>query len=401
MSAGGLSRTRLERLHAVMAGHVDRGAAPGLVTLISRRGETHVDAIGMTAVAGGESMRRDTIFRLASVTKPIMAAAAMIMVEECVLRLDDPVDRFLPELANRQVLKRQDGPLDDTVPATRPITLRDLLTFRLGFGLLFAPDLYPIQQAMDELLLGFVPDPQMAPDPDEWMRRLGTLPLIHQPGEQWLYNTGADVLGVLIARAAGQPLEMFLRERLLGPLGMVDTGFSVPADNLARLASSYWTDPETGALDLFDDARESRWASPPPFPSGGAGLVSTVDDMHAFGQMLLNQGKHGSKRILSRPSVTLMMTDQLTESQKAVPGLIPGYWDSHGWGFGGSVVTRRDDVAATPGKYGWDGGFGTSWYADPEEHMVTILLTQAAFTSADPPPVVRDFWTAAYAAIDD
>jgi CubicO group peptidase (beta-lactamase class C family) len=401
MRTGGLSTERLGRMRDVMADYVERGEVPGLVTLVSRRGEAHVDAIGMKAVGGSGPMGRDTIFRISSMTKPITAAAAMILVEECKLRLDDPVDRLLPELADRKVLKRLDGPLDDTVPAQRPITLRDLLTFRPGYGLIFAPDTYPIQKAINELHLGFEPDPATPPTPDEWLSRLGTLPLMHQPGEKWLYNTGSDVLGVLIARASGQPLETFLRERLFEPLGMQDTGFSVPASKLERLATAYWTNFQTGALDLFDEAGDSKWSRPPAFPSGAAGLVSTIDDYLAFGQMLLNKGTHGSVRILSRPSVDTMTTDQLTAEQKAVSGLLPGYFDSHGWGFGVSVVTRRDDPAGPVGKFGWDGGLGTSWYSDPTEEMVTILMTQAAWTSASPPRVCRDFWTSAYQAIDD
>jgi len=196
MSIGGLSKTRLGRLHDVMAGYVERGDVPGIVTLVSRRGEVHVDAIGTKAVAGSDPIRRDTIFRIASLTKPIAAAATMILVEQCGLRLDEPVDRLLPELANRRVLKRLDGPLDDTVPANRPITVRDLLTFRMGYGIVMAPPgTYPIQAAMSERLLGQgPPKPQTPPAPDEWIRRLGTLPLMHQPGEKWMYHTASDVL---------------------------------------------------------------------------------------------------------------------------------------------------------------------------------------------------------------
>jgi CubicO group peptidase (beta-lactamase class C family) len=401
MSTCGLSKARLGRLHDVMAGYVERGEVPGLVTLVSRRGEVHVDAIGTKAV-GGDPIRRDTIFRISSMTKPVTAAATMILVEECKLRLDEPVDRLLPELAGRAVLKRLDGPLDDTVPAHRPITVRDLLTFRMGFGIIMAAwDLYPIQKATSELLLGQgMPSPSTPPAPDEWIRRLGTLPLMHQPGEQWMYNTGSDVLGVLIARASGQPFETFLRERLFEPLGMKDTAFSVPATKLDRFATSYGTNVGTGALEVYDEAEGGQWSRPPAFPSGAAGLVSTIDDFLAFGQMMLNKGKHGSERILSRPSVETMTTDQLTPGQKAVSGLVPGAFDNHGWGFGVSIVTRRDDVAGTVGKYGWDGGLGTSWSSDPSEEMVTILMTQAAWTSL-PPNVCLDFWTSAYQAIDD
>jgi CubicO group peptidase (beta-lactamase class C family) len=398
MSTGGLSTARLRCMHDVMAGYVERGDVPGIVTLVSRRGEVHVDAIGMKAVGGNDPMRRDTIFRIASMTKPIAAVAAMILVEECMLRLGDPVDRLLPELAGRTVLRRLDGPLDDTVPAHRPITLRDLLTLRMGLGHIMAPASdFPIRQALDEqrLLLG-PPKPQTLPAPDEWIRRVATLPLMHQPGERWMYDLALDVLGVLIARAAGQPLEIFLRERIFAPLGMKDTGFSVPDEKLDRLATSYWINPETGALDVYDEARGGQWSRPPAFPSASGGLVSTVDDYLAFSQMMLNTGKHGRERILSRPSVELMTTNQLTPEQRAATGVFLG--DNRGWGFGMSIITKRDDVAAVPGRFGWDGGLGTSGYSDPKEEMVAILMTQRMPPSSD---LFGDFWTSAYQAIDD
>jgi CubicO group peptidase (beta-lactamase class C family) len=403
MSSGGLSKARLERMHHALAGHVERGELPGLVTLISRRGEVHVDAIGMKAVGGNEPMRRDTIFRITSMTKPITSVAAMILVEECKLRLDDPVDRLLPELADRKVVKRLDGPLDDTVPANRPISVRDLLTFRMGQGIVMAPpDTFPIQKAAAELeLVGLGPPKPDSPlGPDEWMRRLGTLPLVHQPGEKWMYNLGSYVLSVLIARASGQPLETFLRERIFEPLGMRDTGFTVPEANLNRLATSYTVNRATGALVLHDGVANSQWGRPPAFPDGGGGLVSTVDDYLAFSLMLLNKGKHGGERILSRPSVELMATDQLTPEQKAASPF-PGLWENRGWGFGVCVVTHRDGVAATPGQYGWNGGFGSSWSVDPAEEMVAMVMTQRAFTSPIPPETILDFWTLAYQAIDD
>ena len=404
MNTAGLSKVRLGRMHDIMAGYVERGEMPGLITLVARRGEVHVDLIGMKAAGSSEAMRRDTIFRIASLTKPVTAAAAMILVEECKLRLDDPVDRLLPELADRKVLMRVDGPLEDTVPAHRPITVRDLLTFRLGFGMVMAPpDSTPILKALGERgLAQGPPSPATTPPPDEWIRRLGTLPLMHQPGERWMYHTGSEVLGILIARASGQPFETFLRERLFEPLGMKDTGFSVPAAKLDRLATSYWSNPESGAFERYDAAEGGQWSRPPAFPSGGGGLVSTVDDYLAFGQMMLDGGKHGSERLLSRLSVEAMTTDQLTPAQKAASDdLAAGFFDSHGWGFGVAMVTRRDGVAAVPGQFGWDGGLGTSWRSDPREETVGILMTQRAWESPTPPPVTLDFWTAAYQAIDD
>jgi CubicO group peptidase (beta-lactamase class C family) len=380
-------------MHDIMAGHVDRGTMPGLVSLVSRRGEVHVDTIGAMAV-GGAPVTRDTIFRISSMTKPIIAAATMILVEECRLRLDEPVDRLLPELADRRVLRSLDGPVDDTVPANRPITVRDLLTFRMGMGLVLAPPgTYPIQEAIRRSGIGVGPPaPDLLPTPDEWMKGLGELPLLNQPGERWLYNTGSEALGVLIARAAGQPLETFLAERIFDPLGMRDTGFSLPAAKLDRFATAYQTD------DLVvSDPPDGQWSRPPAFPSGGGGLVSTVDDYLAFGRLMLDNGRD----ILSRPSVELMTTDHLTPDQKAVSGLFPGQFDHRGWGFGLQVVTGRDDIAATPGQYGWDGGLGTSWSSDPREDMVLVLLTQRAWDSPDQPAYVRDFRTAAYQAIDD
>ena len=400
--SSGFSKTRLGRMHKIMSGYVERGEIPGMVTLVSRRGETNVDVLGTTSANGKDPIRRDTIFRIASLSKPVTAVGAMILVDECKLRLDEPVDRLLPELANRKVLKRLDGPLDETVPANRPITLRDLLTFRWGFGLILAPpDAYPIAKAAAESQIGMGPPmPATMPAPDEWLRRMGSLPLMYQPGERWLYNTGADVLGVLISRASGQPFETFLRERIFDPLGMKDTSFSVPSGKLDRLPTSYWTNYATGKVEVYDKP-DGQWSRPPAFPSGAGGLVSTADDYLAFGQMMLNKGRHGNQRILSRPSVEIMTTDQLTPEQKAVSGLVAGYFDNHGWGFGLSVVTRRTDMARSVGTYGWDGGFGTSWYADPIEDLTAVLMTQQAWTSPEPPNVCRDFWTSVYAAIED
>jgi CubicO group peptidase (beta-lactamase class C family) len=216
-----------------------------------------------------------------------------------------------------------------------------------------------------------------------------------------MYHSGSDILGVLIVRATGQSLETFLRERIFAPLGMKDTAFSVPEAKLDRLATCYQTDPATGALALFDEARGGRFARPPAFESAGGGLVSTVDDYLTFSRMMLNKGKHGNERILSRLAVELMTTDQITSEQKAASPFFPGFWDNRGWGFGLAIVTKRDDIAAVPGRFGWDGGYGTSGYSDPAEDMVAILMTQRVWDAAGTPVVYLDFWTQAYQAIDD
>jgi CubicO group peptidase (beta-lactamase class C family) len=402
MSISGLSKARLVQLRDTMTAYVDRGEVTGIVTVVSRRGEAAFEAIG-SAETGGPPIGPGAIFRISSLTKPITAAAAMICVEECLLRLDEPVDRLLPELAGRAVLRRLDGPLTDTVPARRPITVRDLLTFRLGLGLVIGPpDEVPIQRAMTELCLGQgAPNPPVPPPPDEWMRRLGTLPLMHQPGAGWMYNTGSDVLGVLIARAAGQPFEVFLRERIFEPLGMTDTGFSVPAGQTHRLVTGYQDDPQTGKQDAYDLAASSLWSRPPAFPSGAGGLVSTAGDYLAFGTMMLGGGRHAGVRVLSRPSVEIMTSDQLTAEDKAASGAFAPYFASHGWGFGMSVVTRRGDIGEPVGRFGWNGGLGSIWYADPREDLVIILMTGSAKHTLNPPPLYRDFWTLAYRAIDD
>jgi len=393
-TTAGLSKEGLARLHGIMGRHVAHGAAPGLVSVVSRRGETDIDAIGVTALGGRQAVRSDTIFRISSMTKPVTAVAALILLEECVLRLDEPVERLLPELARRRVVRRIDGPVDDTVPARRPITVRDLLTFRMGFGGYFGP--CPLNDAAAPLQLGAgPPQPSLPPAPDEWVRRFSTLPLMFQPGERWLYHTGADVLGVLIARASGQPFEAFLRERVFEPLGMQDTAFFVPAADLGRFATSYATDRETGLLQVYDRP-DGQWSTPPAFPSGGAGLVSTAPDFLAFAEMLLR----GGAPLLSRPSVETMTTDQLTPEQKAVSGFFPDDFDARGWGFCVSVVTRREHPAAPVGQYGWDGGLGTVWRNDPSEQMITILMTNSAFRSPRLPEIAQDFLTSAYASID-
>ncbi|NEU98728.1 serine hydrolase domain-containing protein [Bradyrhizobium uaiense] len=394
---GGLSQARLGRMHDVLARHIEDGDVPGLVALVSRRGEIHADVIGRMAV-DGPPMQRDTIFRIASMTKPVTVVAAMILVEECRLRLDDPLDRWLPELADRKVLRSIESEVNDTVPARRAITLRDLLTFRFGLGMIPAyPARYPIQMALADA--GFAPGPVFPSfPPDELLRRYGTLPLAYQPGERWLYNTGSLILGVLIARLAGTSFGGFLQERVFEPLGMKDTAFHVPQHKLTRLATAYARDPASGALKVFDAPATGKYAAPPAFENGGAGLVSTADDFNAFAQMMLNGGRLGTERILSRPSVELMTSNQITPEQKLGSEFLLG---TRGWGFGLSVVTARDDLCDVPGRYGWDGGYGTSWYSDPREAMTGILLTQRMMDSPQPLPVFSDFWTLAYQAIDD
>lgn len=383
------SRKRLDQMHDLMAGHIGRGDLPGLVTLVSRRGETHVDAIGRLAF-DGPPMARDSIFRITSMTKPVTATATMILVEDGKLQLDDPVDRFLPELANRRVLRRIDAAVFDTLPAKRPITLRDLLTFRSGHGMIpVFPDRFPIQRAIAEA--GFAPGPVFPSfPPDELMRRYGTLPLIFQPGERWLYNAGTEILGVLIARASDVTFGEFLNHRVFAPLGMKDTGFYVPKEKQHRFATAYDRDRATKEIKVFDRPDTGRFSNPPVFENGSAGLVSTADDFNAFAQMMLNGGTLAGQRILSQSSVALMTRNHISADEKRESQLFLG--KTRGWGFGMSVFRGLGDPDEALGRFGWDGGYGTSWYSDPKKQLTGILLTQRLMDSPTPPPVITDFW---------
>jgi CubicO group peptidase (beta-lactamase class C family) len=403
----GFSPTGLRKMRDVLARHVDSGKIPGLVALVSRGDQTHVETIGTMRHDGGPPMRRDTIFRMASTSKPVTVAAAMILLDECRLRLDDPVQQWLPELADRRVLTRIDSPLDDTVAARRPITVRDVLTSTFGIGMDMTALGTPIMGAIFEQ--GLTPNlPEPMPEPDEWLRRLGALPLMHQPGERWQYHIGNDLLGVLVARASGQTFETFLAERLFEPLGMKDTGFHVPGDKIDRLPPLYAPDPQTGEFHVWDDASSGRWSQAPAFAGGGGGLVSTADDYHAYFRMLLNNGMHGSERILSRAAVQLMTTNQLTPEQNAARNAMArdnvhisfGQGQHGGWGYGMAVRTYRGDYANI-GQFGWDGGSGTSTYADPGEQLTGILLTQVGASVPDSIRAMHDFWTTVYQSVDD
>jgi CubicO group peptidase (beta-lactamase class C family) len=386
-SVAGLTAAGLEGLHAAAERHVGDDRVPGLVALVARGGQVHVEALGRLSV-GGPPVARDSLFRIASTTKPITAAVTLAVAAEGLIGLDEPVDRLLPELAGRRVLRRMDGPLDDTVPAARAITARDLLTFTFGFGMvgeMFASaQPWPAVAAAGELRLSTIgpPDPPVPPDPDTWIASLGRLPLLAQPGERWMYNTGAQVLGVLVARAAGQPFSEVLATRIFAPLGMRDTAFWT-ADT-RRLATSY--QPTPGGLVVWDEPG-GKWSRPPEFPDGAAGLLSTADDLLAFAQMLLR----GGVPVLPPDAVRAMTTDQLTPAQKAHGGLLPGFFDGRSWGFCQAVYDS--------GAFGWDGGLGTSWLVDPSQDLTIIVLTQRMFESPDPPQVHRDIQAAAYAAL--
>ncbi len=386
--AEGLTSAGTERIHEVAERHVGDSRVPGLVALVARGDDVHVEALGNLTI-GGRPVTRDSIFRIASTTKPITAAATLAVIEEGLIDLDEPVDPLLPELADRQVLRRMDGPLDETVPAYRRITTRDLLTFTFGFGMVMEMFMsatpWPVVAAAEgELRLSTIgpPDPAVPPDPDTWIANLGTLPLLAQPGERWLYNTGAAVLGVLLARATGQPFAEVLRTRVFEPLGMRDTGFWT--EHTDRLATAY--QPTSDGLVVWDEP-DGKWSRPPAFGDGGAGLLSTVDDLLAFARML----RGGGAPVLSHDAVRAMTTDQLTQAQKTHGGLGTDFFAHRSWAFCQAVLDR--------GAYGWDGGLGCSWLVDPTHDLTMIVLTQRLFETPDAPPVHRDIQAAAYAAL--
>lgn len=384
-----LTDAGIERLHEMAAQHVGKTKVPGLVALVAAGEQVHVETLGSLSI-GGSPVARDSLFRIASTSKPITAVATLAVAQEGLLDLDEPVERLLPELADRRVLKRMDGPLDDTVPAARAITVRELLTFTFGFGMVtemfMAPEPWPIVRAAEHELhlstIGGPPHPEVQPDADTWIAGLGSLPLLAQPGERWMYNTGASVLGVLLERATRQPFPDLLRTRVLEPLGMNDTGFWT--SHTERLATAYRVSDD--GLVAWDEP-DGTWSRPPAFADGAAGLVSTVDDLLAFARMLLRAGSP----ILSPHAVSAMTSDQLTDAQKAPGGLGPGFFEGRSWGFCQAVY---DD-----GSYGWDGGFGSSWRVDPAHDLVVIVLTQRMWETSAPPPLHTDIQAAAYGAL--
>lgn len=351
-------------LQALLEAAVADGSAPGAAALVAQLDDVEIASAG--------EIEADSIVRIASITKPITAAAVMLLLDAGLVALDDPIARWLPELTAPQVVRRPESPLDDLVPAARAITVEDVLTFRAGWG-------FPSDFSLPAAVELFEKLPVFAPReaPDQWVRTLAGVPLLRQPGEAWLYNTSSDIQGVLAARASGQPLPEFLAARIFEPLGMTDTGFHVPADKLDRL-------PPYHRGEVGPQVDDNHWREPPVFPSGAGGLVSTLADWHRFGKMLLADGAG----LLSPESVRLMTTDHLTQEQRDASTL---FLEGAGWGFGGSVEAD--------GRYGWVGGTGTTAHIAPSSGTVGILLTQVQMSGPTPTPLMRRFWEYGFGAI--
>lgn len=369
---GGFSQEGLHAVTAQMQSLVDRGAAAGLVSLLYRHGEVaQVNALGLQDIAANRAMKRNTIFRLASMTKPITCVAALTLMEQGKFTLSDPVSKWLPELGAPKVLDKVGGSLSAAHPAARPITVLDLLTHRSGFAYYFTTS-GPLAKALQ----AFHGSDQA---PDEWLKRLAALPLAHEPGSVWNYGLSHDVLGVMIERVSGMPFARYVQSVIFDPLQMKDSGFSVPADKQDRVAVLYGLDPASG----------KRVPGPPPVPqelpkfcSGGGGLHATADDYLQFARMMLGRGRLGDVRILSHATTALITTNWLTPEQRKIPFLGLDFWSGQGFGLGLSVVDDPPRLGGFPygskGAFGWPGAYGTWWQADPAEDMIAIYLVQNA-----------------------
>lgn len=369
---------QLSHIQDAMDAHVERGVG-GVAWGIVAGDETATGAAGwLDPATRARPMPADGIFRIASVSKPIAAVAALRLVDDGLLHLDQPIDPWLPELAERRVLVDAEGPVDGaTVAAERPLTLRDLLAFTCGLGMRF--DFSRPQPLLERLWeLGVGPGPY-GPDctPDEFMARLQPLPLADQPGTTWRYHVGSDIASVLVERVRDETLDTVLRRDVLEPAGMVDTGFTIRPDHRDRVGDSR-SPGDDGVMAVWDDA-SGRWSAPPPFRSGAAGLLSTVGDLLAFGRALLDG------TIISNEMREEMCRDQFADDAA-------GAFDGQGWGLGIGVLRATDPAGwPGPGAVGWDGGLGSRLVIDRTAGVVATVLSTDGFSSEEAPEVLTDF----------
>lgn len=370
----GFDPEALARVPGALTGPIESGDLSGAVTLLYRKGEiAQVSTQGKRNIEAGQPMQRDTLFRIASMTKPVTSVAMMMLIEEGKAALDDPITKWAPEFADMKVLKDAQGPVEDVYDAPRDITLDDLFTHRAGLAYGFTsigPIAYAHQQALGDVL-----NNELGPDP--WMKALGSLPLSYPPGERFHYSHATDVLGFLVGRIAGMGFREFLMQRIFEPLGMVDTDFYVPPEKRDRAAVVYRLDDK---LDKLEPVPFTQYDTPPAFCGGGGGLISTADDYLKFARMMLNGGELDGVRLLKAETVKLMTTNRLTDAQREIPFMGIPFWGGQGFGLGLSVITDPEKQAwmgaGSKGAFGWPGAFGTWWQADPEEDMVMIYLIQ-------------------------
>jgi CubicO group peptidase (beta-lactamase class C family) len=369
-----LNAEALSQIPGVLNTVIEAGDLSGAVTLVWRGGEVvRVDTLGRRNIAEDLPMTRDTIFRIASMTKPITSVAALMLMEEGKLSLDDPITKWAPEFAEMKVLASATGPLDETYPAPRDITIDDLMTHRAGLAYGFT-SIGPIAHAHQKALGDVLNAPLAA---DAWMKALGGLPLSYPPGERFHYSHATDVLGFLVGRIAGMDFRDFLMSRVFEPLGMADTDFYIPPEKRSRGAVVYSLDDKTGALEPVAFRTHD---TPPAFCGGGGGLVSTADDYLKFARPLLNGGEVDGVRLLKPETVAMMRTNRLTEAQRAVPFMGIPFWLGQGFGLGLSVIMNPELQAwmgaGSEGSFGWPGAFGTWWQADPVEDLIILYLVQ-------------------------
>ena len=360
-----LDPAALAQAGAALQGVIDNGDLSGAVTLVWRGGEVvRVDTLGKADLETNAPMRRDTLFRIASMTKPVTSVAALMLMEEGAFALDDPIVKWAPEFADMPVLRSASGPLEDTYPAPRQITFEDLLTHRAGLAYGFT-SVGPIAHA-HQRALGDVLNAELTPD--TWMKALGSLPLSFPPGERFHYSHATDVLGFIVGRIAGNGFRETLMQRIFGPLGMADTDFWIQPEKRERAAVVYRQDDATGALEPVEFRPHT---APPAFCGGGGGLVSTADDYLKFARMLLNRGEVDGVRLLKPETVDLMRTNRLTEAQRQIDFFGMPFWVAQGFGLGLSVVMDAE-------KHAWmgAGSEGAWWQADPAEDMILIYLIQ-------------------------
>lgn len=371
----GFSADGLAKIVPTLTPIAEAGDLSGFVTLLFRHGEiAQLNTIGYRDIDKKLPMERDTLFRIASMTKPVTSIAALMLMEEGKFKLSDPITKWAPEFANMKVLKDAQGPLDQTVPAAREITFDDIFTHRSGLAYGFS-SLGPIAHEYGRVLGDVLNNDMTA---DAWMKALSTLPLLYQPGERFHYSHSTDVLGFLVGRIAGMPFREFLMERIFKPLGMSDTDFYVPAEKRGRAAVVYRMNNEKNVLEPVPF---KQYDSAPNFCGGGGGLISTADDYLKFARMMLNKGELNGTRFVKPETVELMCTNRLTPAQREIPflGAIP-MWAGMGFGLGVSVIDAPDKLGflgkGGVGSFGWPGAFGTWWQADPSNDLIMIYLIQ-------------------------
>ncbi len=369
----GFDTDKLAALRVAFEGYVERGELAGVVTLTARAGDiVRAEAIGWSDIESRRPMQADTLFRIASMTKPITSVAALMLMEEGKLKLTDAIERWIPELASPRVLRNAAGPIDDTVPARRAVTVEDLLTHHSGIAYAFFSE-GPLKSAYERTL----GDPAMNRlSVDAWLAALGTLPLAYQPGERFHYGHSTDVLGFLIGRVEGKPLRQVLQERIFTPLGMTQTDFWLPEEARSSVASLYVYDEAALRLNKI---KPVMYGTPPAYTPGGGGLISSAPDYYRFARLLLGEGMLDGVRLLRPETVRLMRTNRLTDVQREVPFAGMPLWKKNGFGLGVCIAEDEADnpyACGAPGSITWPGIFGTWWQVDFMNELIMIYMVQ-------------------------